>query len=206
MPGAPIPIGGLRRRVETLERELADMRRRIALRDKPARLAPQWNLYLAKTVAVSSYPSPPGNVFGIQFLTPTFTRTEGEQTPTYDEHSAAAYDVALSLIGWIPEDTYVFVHRARNGQYVITSAANSTWYIGKVVDAAISSEACGTVEQHKYDSGAWVATGVEFDVYNPHDIELPIGLKVRWSHYPGWTECGTCETDWIVEPWHWTEC
>lgn len=95
------------------------------MRDKPARLNPQWNVYLARTIEVSSYPEPPANVFGIQFLTPTFTREEGEQTPTYDEHSAAAYDVALSLIGWLPEDTVVLVHRTRKGHYVILSAVDT---------------------------------------------------------------------------------
>lgn len=116
---APTPIGGLRRRVETLERDLSYLRRQIALRDKPAALAPQWNLYLAETIAVDAYPTPPANVFGIRFLTPTFTRTEGNQAPTYEEHSADAYDLALSTAGYVPEGTIVFVQRVRSGLYVI---------------------------------------------------------------------------------------
>lgn len=90
--------------------------------------------------------------------------------------------------------------------FVVVESGASIFYVGKVKTSAIESESCGTAEQYIYDSGSWVASGVTFDVYNPHDIELPVDLKVRWGHYPGWTECGTCETDWIVEPWHWTEC
>jgi len=41
--------------------------------------------------------------------------------------------------------------------------------------------------------------GIFFEVLNPHDVALDLNLKVRWTHYPGWT-------DWIVEPWHYTIC
>ena len=47
----------------------------------------------------------------------------------------------------------------------------------------------------------WVATSpaVTFTVVNPHDVQLPVGLKVKWQQYTGWT-------DWVVEPFHYTEC
>jgi hypothetical protein len=70
------------------------------------------------------------------------------------------------------------------------------FYLGKVITADIIAGDTGTVEKHSH---AWTATGVEFTVYNPHDVDLPVGLKVRWGKYPGWT-------GWIVEPWHFTEC
>jgi hypothetical protein len=77
------------------------------------------------------------------------------------------------------------------------------WYIGKVTGSDIVSETCGTVVQHEC---GWTATTNEFNVYNPHDVDLPVDLKVRWGKYPGWVSCGACVTDLIVEPWHWTEC
>ena len=85
----------------------------------------------------------------------------------------------------------------------IPAEAVNLWYIGKVKTAAIAAESSGTVVQHNYD---WTSAGTDFTVYNPHDIELPVGWKVRWSKYPGWTSCGTPATDWIVEPWQFTEC
>ena len=77
------------------------------------------------------------------------------------------------------------------------------WYIGKVITAEIASEACGQVEEC---SCGWVATGNTFNVYNPHDVAWPVDFYVRWTRYPGWVSCGTCVTDWIVEPWTFTEC
>jgi hypothetical protein len=72
------------------------------------------------------------------------------------------------------------------------------FYIGKVSTAAIASEATGEVTQ--YDQ-LWQITNpaVTFTVLNPHDIELPLDLKVRWTKYPGWTA-------WVCEPFHYTEC
>lgn len=86
---------------------------------------------------------------------------------------------------------------------ILTMDETSGWFVGKVKTSAIASGACGLVELYGYD---WVATGLEYDVYNPHDVELPVDLKVRWTRYPGWSNMGTCETNWVVEPWHFTEC
>jgi len=89
-------------------------------------------------------------------------------------------------------------------KWVIISMEDTAapWYIGKTTET-ITSETCGEVEQHSCD---WTATGTTFNVYNPHDVDLPEDLKVRWTRYPLWVTCGTCTTDWIVEPWHFTEC
>lgn len=71
------------------------------------------------------------------------------------------------------------------------------WYVGKVSGSTIAQDGgTGTVERHDH---MWVASGQTFEVTNPHDISLPVDLKVRWTKYPGWD-------GWIVEPWHWTEC
>lgn len=88
-------------------------------------------------------------------------------------------------------------------RYYIPLTASGGWYIGKVKTAAIAAESSGTVEQCEYD---WTGTGTDFTVYNPHGIELPLNWHVRWTKYPGWTACGDPATDWIVEPWHYTEC
>jgi len=95
-----------------------------------------------------------------------------------------------------------------NDWLIISMLTQQQWFIGKVVDAEIESESCGTVVQCVYDptEGPWYETEKEFTVYNPHDVAWPIGFKMRWTKYPGWTDCGTCETEWICEPWHFTEC
>jgi hypothetical protein len=76
-------------------------------------------------------------------------------------------------------------------------------HAGIVITSAIPAGESGTVEQ---TDCSWVGTGTTYTVYNPHDIELPIDLHVRWGKIDGWTGCGDPATDWIVEPWHWTEC
>ena len=122
-----------------------------------------------------------------------------------------SHSSAMSVGDTFGTGTNVFTpDTSEMGMYVVASlgdnrylcdfsgASSSVFKIGKVVTSAIASLATGTVRQ--YDQ-AWVVTSpaVDFTVINPHDIELPVGLKVRWSRYPGWT-------DWVVEPWHWTEC
>ena len=78
-------------------------------------------------------------------------------------------------------------------------AADPTyWYLGKTTQA-IASLGNGTAEL--YTSG-WTASGTTFTVHNPHDIELPSGLKIRWASqnvYYGWST-------YVAEPWQWTEC
>ena len=81
--------------------------------------------------------------------------------------------------------------------WMMLDGGGSQWYIGKVSEVGgIVAGGTGTVEQH---SQTWAATGTFFEVLNPHDVALDLNLKVRWTHYPGWT-------DWIVEPWHYTIC
>ena len=75
-------------------------------------------------------------------------------------------------------------------------ADSSPWHIGVVITSAIAATASGTVEE---TNCSWVVNGTTYTVYNPHDIELPVGWHVRWTKYP------TCD-DWIVEPWQFTEC
>lgn len=112
-------------------------------------------------------------------------------------------DGAMSAEG----NGFVFLCYTGQGLGLVRRAGSGqTWYVGKVINATIESEACGEVEQHIYDGGAWVASGVTFDVYNPHGLDFPVDFKMRWTKYPGWTGCGTCATDWICEPWHFTEC
>jgi len=123
MPGAPIPLSNMRKRVETLERETHILRREIEAirRGAAGRLSMTGEVKVAKTIAVSSYPSAPANVFGIRFATASFTRSEGNQTPTYSYHSASAQDYAWSPWGYVEEGSIVLVSRMRNGQWVIVS-------------------------------------------------------------------------------------
>jgi hypothetical protein len=75
-------------------------------------------------------------------------------------------------------------------------ATAALWYVGKTT-GAIGAGSSGTAEM--YTSG-WTASGTYFTVANPHDIELPEGLKIRWTNaYYGWAA-------WVAEPWQWTEC
>jgi hypothetical protein len=78
---------------------------------------------------------------------------------------------------------------------VLAGGAGTNWYIGMTTEA-IASETTGEVEQHDQ---LWEPTGVTFEVLNPHEVELPQDLKVRWTRYPGWD-------DWVVEPFDYTEC
>jgi len=82
-------------------------------------------------------------------------------------------------------------------------AATRPMYAGVVVTAAIESGKSGKVEQ---TNCSWVKNGNQFTVFNPHDIELPVDLHVRWGKIDGWKDCGDPATDWICEPWHYTEC
>lgn len=100
--------------------------------------------------------------------------------------------------GEIDDTGLAFWDSGYNWIIVEMQSGSHNFYLGKVTGSAIASEGTGTVIQHEQ---LWVPTSpaVTFTVLNPHDIELPVDLKVRWSKYPGWS-------DWIVEPWHWTEC
>ena len=76
--------------------------------------------------------------------------------------------------------------------------ATQYWYLGKTTED-IAAGGNGTAEL--YSSG-WSASGTTFSVHNPHDIELPSGLKIRWASqnvYYGWAA-------YVAEPWQWTEC
>lgn len=127
MAGAPTPIHSLRRRVQTLERELLYTSRQldILVRRSPPLLNQTAEIYLAITAEDVAYPAAPANVFGITFCSVTFARAEGQQTPVWTNHSASVQEFALSLVGYVEEGTRVLVKRQRNGQYVIFSAATA---------------------------------------------------------------------------------
>ena len=95
-----------------------------------------------------------------------------------------------------------------NNWLIISMLTQQQWFVGKVVEEEIDSESCGTVVQCVYDveEGAWHETDKQFDVYNPHDVAWPVDFKVMWFKVPGWENCGDCETDWLISPWHFTEC
>jgi len=82
--------------------------------------------------------------------------------------------------------------------WMMADGGAQPWYLGKVITSAITAGSTGTVRMYNQ---AWSVTSpaVDFTVYNPHDVDLPVDLKVRWGRYPGWT-------GWVVEPWHFTEC
>jgi hypothetical protein len=126
MAGAPTPIHSFRRRVQTLERDLIYTRRQldILVRRSPPLLNQAAEIFVAVTAEDDAYPPAPANVFGITFCTVAFTRAEGQQTPTYTNHSASVQEFALSLSGYVEEGTRVLVKRQRNGQYVIVSLAS----------------------------------------------------------------------------------
>jgi len=123
--------------------------------------------------------------------TPAFGEEWGPQENSFlaKQGSMGLFSFGPTTIGDAKSTKIVLVDILRGG---------SRFYIGKVSTAAIDSEDTGEVTQYNQ---LWEITdpAVTFTVLNPHDIQLPLDLKVRWTKYPGWA-------DWIVEPWHWTEC
>lgn len=110
---------------------------------------------------------------------------------TQESHSAYNLDLAP-----LPSGEWITLHKELLSGQKVAQPLGSNFMIGKVKTTAIAAGTTGTVELHSQD---WTATGVTYTVYNPHDIELPVDLKVRWGRYPGWTYL-------VVEPWHFTTC
>jgi hypothetical protein len=71
----------------------------------------------------------------------------------------------------------------------------SSFYIG-TLNADLEN---GDVGQATQCNEYWQSLNREFSVYNPHDINMPSGLKVRWSKYRGCSQ-------YIVEPWEYGDC
>ena len=164
---------------------------------------------MARTVLQVQQPSADG-IDNVVIIGPKEIPVDGHGICTNDYPTYALIDTgqgfAAGDVGGVAEDSQSI---GEGGDFIIlgdigtgTSAkarvmlARNKWYIGKVTGYIISAGGTGTVEQHKQ---TWEGTGITFAVLNPHDVDLQVGLKVRWTHYPGWT-------DWIVEPWHFTEC
>jgi hypothetical protein len=139
---------------------------------------------------------------------PVYVQYDTGDTPALGEEWGAVEDSFLATKGTSGLIVYgtTAIGEAKSTPIMLAAfpgTGGSQWYVGKVITAAIDAESSGTVEQ---TDCAWEGTGATFTAYNPHDIELPVDLHVRWTKYPGWSACGDPATDWIVEPWHWTEC
>lgn len=200
MAGAPTPIHSLRRRVQVLERELLYVRRQmdVLVRRSSVGRNNKAEVFLAKTAEDSSYPTAPANVFGIIFCTAAFTRAEGQQSPTYTDHSANVQEFALSSAGWIPKDTYVLVKRQRNGQYIIIQNLGEAVSLGKVSASSIAAGSTGQVTRYT-DSWTITSPAETITVKNYHGVDLPLGLRVRWFNVLDWDYP-------VVEPFEYTEC
>lgn len=117
--------------------------------------------------------------------TPVVGDNWGPQSGSYE---AKKDNTGLVIIGGV--DTargIVCVHPNATG--------SGGWWIGKTTETIVK-ETTGDVEQHNQ---LWVASGTHFTVLNPHQIDLPNGLRVRWTKYPGWS-------DYVVEPFDYTSC
>jgi hypothetical protein len=77
----------------------------------------------------------------------------------------------------------------------VWNAGGSVFYIG-VLKGSIARFKTGHARQ---SNEYWQETNIDVEVYNPHNITLPSGLKVRWANY------NNC-SQYLVEPWEWTEC
>lgn len=168
MAGAPTPIHSLRRRVQVLERELLYTRKQmeVLVRRSPAVTNNKAEVFLAKTAEDSSYPAAPANVFGIIFCTVSFTRAEGDQSPTYTDHSASVQDFAFSPWGYVPEGTYVLVRRQRNGQYVIISPVGLHWIEFELTEVLTTADADCTADVVDGFGGDLPATGTGVTLLN----------------------------------------
>lgn len=149
-------------------------------------------------------------------LTTSLDRADAEITHQYGPGIIHSYDNKIVVFNYETHETGVYHFHGEEGHAGIAGwdegnnwlilgmeRAEQQWYVGIVIDSAIAAGTTGRVEQTDH---TWAGLGVEFNAYNPHDVELPVDLHVRWTRYPGWTEMGDPATDWVVEPWHWTEC
>lgn len=147
-------------------------------------------------------PIPVGQYGLVTFEGPVYVAYDTADTPAFgeawgpqeDSYLAAEGNAGLIAFG----TTTIGEAKTQKIALMDLVKSSSMFYLGKVSGSAIDSEDTGTVTQYNQ---LWQVTSpaVTFTVLNPHDIQLPVDLKVRWSKYPGWTH-------WIVEPWHWTEC
>lgn len=172
MVGVPVPDVSLRKRVNYLESKLNRLERQMErMRRSPTERNNSREVFVAKTAEDSSYPSAPANVFGIIFQTISFTRAEGNQTPTYTAHSASVQDFALSLVGYIPEGTYVLVKRQDNGQYVILQSIGMSvarlWLFTLNEDMGATTTGEAAADLLDLDESD---TGTDVTLTDPHDI------------------------------------
>lgn len=151
----------------------------------------------------------------LEDLTTSMDRADAEITNQWGPGPRHNYSDTIKVFNLETHETDVYKFSGSEGDagiaywdqgqkwIILAMDDTSGWFIGKVKTAEICSGTCGVVERYNYN---WEATGIEYDVFNPHDICLPVDLKVRWTRYPGWSNMGTCTTNWLVEPWHYTEC
>jgi len=172
MVGIPTPDVSLRRRVAQLEASQRNLQRDLErLLRAPAERNNSREVFVAQTAEDSSYPTAPANVFGLIFQTISFTRSEGNQTPTYTAHSSSVQDYGLSLVGYIAEGTYVFVKRQRNGQYVIIGQATEAgrlWLftLNEDMGATTAGEAAADlIDLDESDTGTDVTVTDPWDIF-----------------------------------------
>ena len=167
-------------------------------------------------LAITNWMPIPASGYGVAAMEgPVYVQYYVSDTPAVGEvwgpangsQKANSGLTGLTIVGAVDEDREIVLVNFWTGEEAVEP---TPWYVGKTT-AAIASGKTGSVLQYceswSYDEEteelvfAWVASDPPqtFTVLNPHDIELPGDLKVRWTKYPCWT-------NWIVEPWQWTEC
>lgn len=153
-------------------------------------------------------PSKPYCRFALEAdLATTDDRQDAMITHQYGPGLMHSQDSEIIVFNLETEETGVYTYSGEQGEAgfavwdqgrlwrIVGMEGARTMYIGKTSEI-IASESTGTVVRH---DETWQASTDTFTVLNPHDIDLPADLKVRWTKYPGWS-------NWVVEPWHWTEC
>jgi hypothetical protein len=152
----------------------------------------------AQPIAINSWkPIPAGGCGLVTFDGPAWVLVDGtaaageEWGATNGLFTAKKNAKGLMMLGGYDADRSIAF-----ANFYTNATGGGEMYLGKVSGSAIASGASGQAEQY---GELWVAMSVFVTVLNPHDVELPSGLRIRWGTYPGWTSL-------VAEPFDYTEC
>jgi len=206
MTGGTIPLS-IERRLQALEHENEQLRKVVdQLGRRDAALDMQRQLWIAKTAAVSSYPSDPADTFGIIFQDGEYARTEGSPSPTYGDRSLAPLEWAKSIAGnYYAEGTYVVVMEEDRQYWIIDAAAASSTdkYVKISADEPTGTPSIGQYLEDQFDSHSATedfnsATDVQMSTDTKYTGTPPTHtdehIRVYWStdavacYTPGATE------------------
>ncbi len=158
-------------RLERIEAELADVRRRLTVQQSPARAPVPLQVRLAKTVvnASNEYPTPGSatNCYWIVFVDDSAAAEVGHGTHTFspaDRQSAAAA-LCYNLAGgtpWLPEGTLLWVFSYGGRWYAALDAGPLQFEL----KTSLSPPAAGGSATAYLRSNGTTDTGVEFTVYD----------------------------------------